>query len=336
MRLVLANQLLCGPGGSETYLLTVADQLQRMGHDVTLYALELGDTAELAAERGLRVTADAAELPAEAEGVLVQDGVTAYTLTSRYPGAARVFVAHSNWFDLQRPPQLPDVCQAVVVLNDRVGRSCQALAVCPELVRLRQPVDLSRFGSFRSAPGSRPQRALLIGNYLGSPRFPLLAEVCRDLGVELVSVGQGTGPSREPEHDMAAVDMVFGTGRAVVEAMAAGRPAFVFGLAGVDGWVTPNSYAALEADGFAGAANGEVIDAGRLKSDLRAYSSEMGEANHDLATLHHDAEQHAITLVQLFRRLEPRLVVEGAPLEEMARLVRVQWRTEQRTVGLKQ
>src|SRR5919108_148728 len=166
MRLVLANQLLCGPGGSETYLLTVADQLQRMGHDVTLYALELGDTAELAAERGLRVTADAAELPAEAEGVLVQDGVTAYTLASRYPGAARVFVAHSNWFDLQRPPQLPDVCQAVVVLNDRVGRGGGPPSPAPAATASRRRSPRRWTGSAAPSAGGTEASHRILDSFL--------------------------------------------------------------------------------------------------------------------------------------------------------------------------
>ena len=43
MRLVLATDAFAGVGGSETYLLTVAEHLLRLGHGVTIYAVALGD-----------------------------------------------------------------------------------------------------------------------------------------------------------------------------------------------------------------------------------------------------------------------------------------------------
>lgn len=42
MRLVLATDGFCHIGGSETYLLTLAEQLQRLGHDVVIHAVKTG------------------------------------------------------------------------------------------------------------------------------------------------------------------------------------------------------------------------------------------------------------------------------------------------------
>jgi hypothetical protein len=39
-------------GGTQTYLLTVAEQLERLGHEATIYAESLGEMAELAEQRG--------------------------------------------------------------------------------------------------------------------------------------------------------------------------------------------------------------------------------------------------------------------------------------------
>ena len=47
LRLILSTNGLHAAGGSETYLLTVASHLQRLGHDVTLHANEVD--ADLAA-----------------------------------------------------------------------------------------------------------------------------------------------------------------------------------------------------------------------------------------------------------------------------------------------
>lgn len=45
-----------------------------------------------------------------------------------------------------------------------------------------------------------------------------------------------------------------GKGRALLEGMACARAAYLYDVAGSDGWVTPERYGAMEADGFAGQA----------------------------------------------------------------------------------
>ena len=61
--------------------------------------------------------------------------------------------------------------------------------------------------------------------------------------------------------------------------MACGRPAYVYDVFGGDGWVTAETYDAIEADAIAGQAFPGVIDADRLRNDLDAYDPAMGHVN---------------------------------------------------------
>src|SRR5215208_8016791 len=63
MEIVLATNGLVGIGGSETYLLTVAEQLQRLGHEVTVHADEGGAMSEYMRSRGRRVAIGEAGAP---------------------------------------------------------------------------------------------------------------------------------------------------------------------------------------------------------------------------------------------------------------------------------
>lgn len=72
-------------GGTESYLLTAAEQLQRLGHDVTLFSLEPGPSAAVASDRGLELRDRVDELPPICDVVYAQDSVTAYKLAERYP-----------------------------------------------------------------------------------------------------------------------------------------------------------------------------------------------------------------------------------------------------------
>ena len=105
MRIVIATQSLAGLGGSESYAITVADQLQRLGHGVWLFALDLGRSSEAAIALGLPVTDSSSALPDDIDALIVQDGAVACTLAARYPLTPQLFVAHSDIFDLQLPPR---------------------------------------------------------------------------------------------------------------------------------------------------------------------------------------------------------------------------------------
>jgi hypothetical protein len=184
VRIVLATSSLAGLGGSETYVLTVSDQLQCLGHEVWLHALTHGRGSQLAEQLGVRL---AYELPDRPDVVVVQDGVVACNLAVAYPRTPQVFVAHSDLSNLQ-PPQLPGLTAVVVCLYDRVERRIRALPIEHEIVRLSQPVDVDRFRPIRPLR-ERPRVALALGNYLHGERVRILRRACERAGLELRQVG---------------------------------------------------------------------------------------------------------------------------------------------------
>ncbi len=324
MRLILATNHL-GLGGSESYLFTVAEELDRLGHEAAIYAPELGAGATAARRRGIELVADLAEA-GDLDAALVQDAGTSHELAGRMAELPQVFVAHSETFDLQLPPQLDGQVAAAVALNDRVARRLAALAVPPEIVRMRQPIDIER-NTVASPLPTVARRALLLSNNPVADRLELIERACADAGLELVRVGGDAGQAEDPRAALAGVEIVIGYGRSVLEAMACGRAAYVYDRYGGDGWVTGESYARLEADGFAGREPDTLVDPERLRADLRAYEPAMGPVNRDLVVANHRANVHAQELVDLLRRLGP-AARPRLPHEEMARLVRLEWHAQ--------
>lgn len=315
MELIVAVDELAGPGARQAYALTAAEQLDRLGHHVTLFARRLGPGADLARARCLAVTAQVEELPERADGVIVAaDRSLAIELAARFPGAARIFVVHGI-DENHLPPPLDGVVAATIALDDRARVRATACAGAGEVVRLRQPVDIERFGA-HGMPSERPRRALLLGDHLGAAgsRARLLEDAWSEAGIECEQVA-----SREPRRGVAEamreVDIVVGHGRFIVEAMAGARAAYVFDRAGGGEWVTPESYERIEAAGFSGTPVAAPPDGARLRADLDDYRPELGRLGHDLVRLHHDAHRHAAELVALLHRLLP----AGAPAPEGSR-----------------
>jgi hypothetical protein len=331
MRLVLATNHL-GLGGSESYLLTVAEQLDRLGHEVTIFTPEPGGGVAVALERGLSVVEEGS-LPEECDAALVQDGGVSHLLADRYPSAPQLFVAHSETFDLQAPPQLDGTVGAVAALNDRVAERMRSFALQVEVVRLRQPIDIARFAPGPPLPSS-PSRALLLSNNPKDDRIGMLEAACADAGLELVKLGGISGQAVDTRPALIGADIVIGYGRSILEAMACGRAAYVYDFSGGDGWVTVNSYPAIESDGIAGRSRRSTVDARALAEDLRLYDPSMGPVNHDLVVAHHRANVHAQELVAIVNRLASPPQRPRGPLVEMARLVRLEWRARFEAGGL--
>jgi len=324
LRLLLATNHL-GLGGSESYLFTVAEQMQRLGHEVVLFAAERGGGVAVAHERGLPLC-ERDELPEGVDAALVQDAAVSYEVAQRRPEVPQLFVAHSESFDLQAPPQLGEAVRAVVALNDRVAARMRSFAAEREVVRLRQPIDTERFTPRAPLP-ARPRRALLLSNAPHADRLGMIEAACAAAGLELVRVGGREGQTTDPREALHGAEIVIGYGRSVLEAMACGRAAYVYDWNGGDGWVTAASYPRIEADGFAGRSGEITIDGERMAADLRGYSPAMGPVNHDLVLGRHRANQHAQELLELLAGMAPAAAAPtAAPLDEMARLVRLEWR----------
>jgi hypothetical protein len=332
MRVVIGTQQLVIPGGTETQAITVARELQRLGHEVVLTAEELGAPAEHAMAQGIRVVRSDGELPSACEAVIAHDATMTAVLAARYPEARLVYVAHSDLSDHQLPPLVPGVVDAVVTCSDRFAARIRALPLDVPIIRMREPIDTSRFHEFGPLP-ERPRRALILSNYLHGERRRALVEAWEGMGVECASVGAPTGMSGDPRGAIQEADIVVAKARAALEAMCCGRAVYLYDQFGGDGWVTPDNDPALEADNFAGTTR-PPRSPEQLASDLAAYNRDMGWVNAELVRMNHGARHHAAELVALLRGGRVRPPDSAAPLAELARLARTNWAAENRVVAL--
>jgi len=221
-------------------VMTVAHQLDRLGHDVALFADELGPLADELAEAGYDVVHGLEELPAACDAVLANDPVSAALLAERYRGVRLVYCLHGGELDVALPPLADGLISAIVAPSERFAAYARALALDVAVVRLTQPIDTDRFTT--SAPPRQPPRtALLLGNYLNGDRRDALVEVWNEAGIDCVQVGHPTRAAFDVRGDLADADIVVAKGRAALEGMArlarklrSGQP---LGPAAVDGYL---------------------------------------------------------------------------------------------------
>ena len=275
MRIVIGTVALEVPGGTETYCLTVARELERLGHGVTIVAGALGPLAERALEEGLDVVEGVGELSGDVDAVLANDAISAGLLAERYPKARRAFCVHSSRFDVQLPPFEAGVVHVLIALSERFAAHARSLALEVPVVLLTQPIDTLFYTPSAPLP-ELPRRALLLSHYLDGPRRNALVDTWSSAGIDCVQVGFQHRLSLDVRADIAEADIVVGKARAALEAMACGKAVYIFDSFGGDGWVTAENFAALEADNFAGMATARPVDRDKLTLDLKGYNPDMG------------------------------------------------------------
>ena len=332
MRVVIGTLGLASPGGTETYCLTVARELDRLGHDVTLFADQLGPFAEWAREAGFDIAGGLGDLPATCDVVLANDAVTAGLLAERYPETRLVFCIHTTIFEVQSPPLAPGLVNAIVASSERFAAFARAFALDVPVVRLSQPIDTEYFAP-SVPPREIPRRALLLGNYLDGRRRDALVETWTARGVECVQVGLDNLVF-DVRAAIADADIVVARGRAAMEGMACGKAVYVFDAGGGDGWVTMDAFEAIEADNFAGMATDMPVDRQRLAADLDRYDSDMGWINRELVVTHHNVRTHAQRLVEVLRGPAPERREPTSSSSAAARTVRFAWRAQMRAMNI--
>ena len=332
MKVVLGRQTLASLGGSETYALTVARELERLGHDVTLVAEELGVGAAAAGVRGIRV-AHLDDAPSGCDAVIAHDLPMAVTLAAKYPNARRVFVIHSDGWDLQLPPLIPGLVDAVVACSDRFAARARALPLDAPIIRLREPIDTDAYLFTKTLP-DRPTRALIVSHYLRGERRRMLVDAWENAGIECVQAGAHAELIVDLVPELARADIVVAKARAALEGMCAACAVYIYDQYGGDGWITPDNYPAFEADHFAGQATSRPRSAADLVADLADYNPEMGTANHELVRSHHGARHHAMELVAVLRGAPVREPDQVDVTAEVARLARASGRAEIRSAEL--
>lgn len=330
---VIGTLALAYPGGTESYCITIAHELDRLGHDVTLFADELGPLAERLSAEGMDVVGSADGLPARCDAVIANDAITAGVLAERYPQTRLVYCLHNVLLDAQLPPLEPGVIAAIVAPSERFAAYARALAIDVPVVRLAQPIDIERFAPTQP-PGVTPRRALLLSHYLEGRRRAALVDAWTAAGIECVQVGVRDEVAFDAAEEIAEADIVVGKGRAALEGMACGKAVYVFDTWGGDGWVTADSYAAFEADNFAGLTTERPVGPADLAADLDRYDPDMGWINRELVVTHHLSRAHVHGLVEILRGAEPRARDSVTSSAATARTVRSAWRAQRRAMSL--
>lgn len=223
MRILFTQHALVSPGGSELFVSEVASALYARGHQVAVYAGQIGELAQSLRQKGVLVVDDPRNCPWEPEIIHGQHRIHALKALMAFPRCPAILHLHGFLPALEKPFVHPRIRSYLVTSPWLTERWSADLGIPREQFEtVLNHIDVDRFASVRQPP-KYPASALFYGNTGTESDRLLLREVCGERGIALSTAGMVSGKyENRPEDLLPGFDLVFAVGRSALEASASG------------------------------------------------------------------------------------------------------------------
>ncbi|HSJ01147.1 MAG: glycosyltransferase [Verrucomicrobium sp.] len=276
MRVLITNYSLNQRAGTELVVYEVASELRRRGHQVAAYSSQLGEVAEMLRASSIPVITSPEDCPWVPDIIHGQHHLDAMTAIMALPGVPAIYHTHGGLPWQERPPTHPRILHYVAMCRDLADTQWIELCLQPaQISAVPNWVDLSRFRNSRS-PGPDPKSALLFGEGLGDPSIKeKLAPVFAAQGIQLQNTADWTADERRaPELVLPRYDIVLGSGRSALEAMACGCAVVIANPQCCLGWVRPEYFFELQRQNFSPKRADAALNPDLITTSLATYDAE--------------------------------------------------------------
>lgn len=295
LNILVANQTLSILAGSETWTLTLAMELKRLGNEITAYSPNIGFIATKMEAAGIKCVK---ELAGSAGGgakpfdpyfsseegefdviICSHYEITKY-LHSKFPNTPIIAMCHGI---IHKNPETGEIFPEHPITEFKVDQYLAPSEEVQELLKtvynidakiMRQFFDLERFKKVGKLP-KKPKTILVNSNYWGAQDEinQIIKEVANHYDAKFIGVGANFAPTYETDEIIKDVDIVFGMGRSVLEGVCMGKTGVVHGRWGTGGVITPESVKTLRKTNFSGRpeqGKGELSPAMKIIQEIDA------------------------------------------------------------------
>ncbi len=305
MRILMTNYQLIPWTGSDVYTYTVARELVRRGHDVTVCArhVDPGVMAPWFKAAEIRLVLDPPQLTGETFQIChAHHNVMAQAVRAHCPDVPMVYVSHGTVPLLEQPPIPATNVARYLAVSEEVRDYLRAEG-CDPVQIVRNPVDSEKFQPTR-ALNDKPKHAVVLSNRMPAEKLAVIKEACARHGMTLEGVG---GSDLVHQNDLPyilnATDIVFTLGRGAIETMMCGRIPIVYDHHGGDGMVTSDNMCDLARYNFSGRRYRDQYTVDELVEAIAGYMPEHGPQLKDRAVSMFDAVQQVDVLEKVYQEV---------------------------------
>ena len=297
MKILVGNNKLQTPGGSETYTYALVAELVKRGH--TVKCITGGRHGMVSAKiRELGVPVHYGPIQETRFDLALLSHTTSIALAQRAV-AFKIQTCHGIFHALEQPVSGMD---AYVAVSEEVAAYLRERGHTSTIIR--NGVDCIRY----EPNGVNKKLTTVLSLAHGEEANAIIKEACDELDIDLYLQNKYGAPIWDVENYIRQVDLVVSLGRGIYEATASGKNVIVFdsrayakqGPIG-DGFVTDKNFEKFLTHNCSGRYSKRQFNAENLQLELLQYSPEMGKKLRDFTVENLNIEKQVDKYLELVR-----------------------------------
>lgn len=285
IRILMGTNHLDRWGGSETFTRTLYKELERRGHELSVFTFRPGVASE-GLNRVENPQADDYDLVLTSHNTVLDQlkGLNRFT----------IHTSHGPTHALEAPS---DGANRYIAVSEEVKK----IYADRKMTVIHNGIDLERFRPTKPLNKKLEKVGIMCQ---GSEATTISADACASLGIEFEVINQ----TPNVEEVINSCDLIVSLGRGAYEAMACGRAVIVFDSRSyqpklADGIVTKENFKELLKCNFSGRRYNRKFALKAMMMELKKYKPEMGPINRKLAEQHFDIRKAADKYLELYEQL---------------------------------
>ncbi len=325
MKILITTHHLVNYSGTELVTYDTAKGMKKRGHQVFVHSAFLGRIAEEIRKLDVPVANSLDDFSENQFDIIhAHHNITSILARAKFPETPLVMWAHGILPFLEQPPSIDINIQAYIAISEEVSKNLVKKGVDPSIIKiLMNAADQERFFP-RSEINESLKNVLVICHYhVNDELLKVIKDVCSQLGVNLVVVGDKKRQIWSMEDTINNVDLVITTGRGIIEAMSCGRAALVLNMYRDawfgDGIINKDNYKQMIKTSFSGRVFNHEFGADFLRDQLLKYDKNMGKTNRQIVlesmTLDDKLDQLELIYEEAQKDFKPRSI--NVPVDEI-------------------
>lgn len=293
MNILITNNHLQNFGGSETFVYFFYRKLKTMGHNVDVFTLNTGDFSKYFSD-------DLVSFPKNKYDLILVNHNTClkYLLENKIKGK-KIYTCHGVIHGLEKPIMGADV---YIGISEEVCSYLTSLGFENNYL-IRNGIDTIKFSPTKNI-SETPKKILAACQ--GKKAREKIKNVCYNLCIEYFGIEDRIF---DVENLYNEVDLVFGLGRTVMEAMACGRNVIVYDerdymeTGYMDGMVTENNVVEIRKNNFSGRRFKFEPTEENIIKEIKKYNKKNGIFNRDYILEENDIINKVIEYLKIYNDL---------------------------------
>lgn len=307
MKVLIATFRYLSLTGSETFTYTILKALKQKGIKVFLYSPFLaGNILKETKKLGIPIGDHLEDLQDQKFDVIhCHHNLTSILVRYYFPQTPLVYLMHGPQVFLEQPPLFINF-NYYGALSLEIKKLLEKQSIPkPRIFLFPNSIDIDRFSPKKKLP-EKPRSLLVLSNRVTQYGKQVILKAAKNLDLSVNFLGSNK-TKFNVEKNLNKADIVISLGRGIIEAMACGKAAVVFGLDNKlyktgEGMVMEKNVDKLAATNFSGRANKIPFTVNNLVKELQKYNPKMGAFNYQYVLEHFDISKNIKILIDVYKK----------------------------------